>query len=99
MLIRQPVTDNPSLFSQVNASLFPCELSKECLTLAEEAVEDAVKAWGEKALPELEAEDRLSYACERVSNNDGSLNLAMNEEIYSLSDERGYISFRSHCNE
>lgn len=65
-------TDNSSLFSQVNSSLFPCEMSKECVTVAEEAVEAAVKAWGEKALPELEAEDRLSYACERVSHHEGS---------------------------
>jgi hypothetical protein len=58
---------------QVNEALFPCELSKETTSLAEEAVESAAKVWGEKSLSELEAEDRLSYACEKVhtwSNND-----------------------------
>jgi hypothetical protein len=71
VVIKAIVTDNSSLFSQVSSSLFPCELSKECVTLAEEAVEAAVKAWGEKSLAELEAEDRLSYACERVSHYKG----------------------------
>ncbi len=51
---------------QVNETLFPCELSKETTSLAEEAVESAAKIWGEKSLSELEAEDRLSYACEKV---------------------------------
>ena len=55
-------------FLQVNASLFPCEVSKESARQAEEAVEAAVKAWGAKSLAELEAEDRLSFACERVGN-------------------------------
>lgn len=34
--------------------------------MAENAVDVAVKAWGEKSLSELEAEDRLSYASEKV---------------------------------
>jgi preprotein translocase subunit SecA len=50
---------------QVNETLFPCKLSKETTSLAEEAVESAAKIWGEKSLSELEAEDRLSYACEK----------------------------------
>jgi preprotein translocase subunit SecA len=61
---------------QVNETLFPCKLSKETTSLAEEAVESAAKIWGEKSLSELEAEDRLSYACEKVhtwSNNDNYL--------------------------
>lgn len=33
-----------------------------------DAVETAVDAWGEKSMTELEAEDRLSYACEKVSD-------------------------------
>jgi hypothetical protein len=61
---------------QVNETLFPCKLSKETTSLAEEAVESAAKIWGERSLSELEAEDRLSYACEKVrtwSNNDSYL--------------------------
>ena len=51
---------------QTNESLFPCELSKDTLSCVKDAVEVAVKEWGEKSLPELEAEERLSYSCEKV---------------------------------
>ncbi|KAK6118152.1 hypothetical protein DH2020_048136 [Rehmannia glutinosa] len=50
---------------QVNESLFPCTLSKENLKLAEEAVQLAAKTWGQRSLTELEAEERLSYSCEK----------------------------------
>ncbi|KAH6777455.1 Albino or Glassy Yellow 1 [Perilla frutescens var. frutescens] len=50
---------------KVNESLFPCTLSKENSKLAEEAVHLAVKTWGQKSLTELEAEERLSYSCEK----------------------------------
>lgn len=50
----------------MNDSLFPCELSKEKINLAEEAVELAAKTWGQWSLTELEAEERLSYSCEKV---------------------------------
>uniref|UniRef100_A0A7I4C591 chloroplast protein-transporting ATPase n=1 Tax=Physcomitrium patens TaxID=3218 RepID=A0A7I4C591_PHYPA len=78
---------------KVNPSLFPCELSNDCATLAEEAVEAAVNAWGEKALPELEAEDRLSYACERGPTEDPVVaqlrkaNLAILSEYKTYTDE------------
>ncbi|TYK15778.1 protein translocase subunit SecA [Cucumis melo var. makuwa] len=50
---------------KVNESLFPCDLSSENAKLAEEAVQFAVKTWGQKSLTELEAEERLSYSCEK----------------------------------
>ncbi|XP_019244306.1 PREDICTED: protein translocase subunit SECA1, chloroplastic [Nicotiana attenuata] len=50
---------------KVTESLFPCALSKEKTKLAEEAVEFAVKMWGPRSLTELEAEERLSYSCEK----------------------------------
>lgn len=50
----------------MNESLFPCALSKENTNLAEEAVQLAVKTWGQRSLTELEAEERLSYSCEKV---------------------------------
>ena len=36
--------------------------------MAEEAVELAVKTWGQRSLTELEAEERLSYSCEKVKS-------------------------------
>ncbi|MCO5561757.1 hypothetical protein L7F22_015380 [Adiantum nelumboides] len=55
---------------KVDASLFPCELSEECSVLVTDAVETAVEAWGKKSLTELEAEDCLSYACEKGPTED-----------------------------
>ena len=52
---------------QVNENLFPCKLSNENTKLAEEAVDLAVKSWGQRSLSELEAEERLSYSCEKVN--------------------------------
>ncbi|CAA0830616.1 Protein translocase subunit SECA1- chloroplastic, partial [Striga hermonthica] len=56
---------------KVNESLFPCPLSKEKLKLAEEAVELAAKTWGQRSLTELEAEERLSYSCEKLRGRSG----------------------------
>ncbi|KAG8389629.1 hypothetical protein BUALT_Bualt02G0248900 [Buddleja alternifolia] len=50
---------------KVNESLFPCSLSKQKSKMAEEAVELAAKTWGQRSLTELEAEERLSYSCEK----------------------------------
>lgn len=50
---------------QVNENLFPCDLSKDAISLAKDAVEFAVEKWGQRSLTELEAEERLSYSCEK----------------------------------
>ncbi|PKU63459.1 Protein translocase subunit SECA1, chloroplastic [Dendrobium catenatum] len=50
---------------KVKESLFPCELSNVTVSLAKDAVEFSVKTWGLRSLTELEAEDRLSYSCEK----------------------------------
>ncbi|XP_044356585.1 protein translocase subunit SECA1, chloroplastic isoform X4 [Aegilops tauschii subsp. strangulata] len=56
---------------KTNESLFPCELSEDTLSCIKDAVEVAVKEWGEKSLPELEAEERLSYSCEKLRGRSG----------------------------
>ncbi|KAK7269548.1 hypothetical protein RIF29_22279 [Crotalaria pallida] len=55
----------PAKIWKVNEKLFPCQLSKENTELAEKAVQLAVKTWGQRSLTELEAEERLSYSCEK----------------------------------
>lgn len=50
---------------KVKESLFPCKLSPPNIKLAEEAVQLAVKTWGQRSLSELEVEERLSYSCEK----------------------------------
>lgn len=47
-------------------NLFPCDLTKETISLVNDAVALAVKSWGLRTLTELEAEERLSYSCEKV---------------------------------
>ncbi|XP_027934050.1 protein translocase subunit SecA, chloroplastic [Vigna unguiculata] len=50
---------------KVNEKLFPCQLSDKNVNLTEKAVQLAVETWGKRSLTELEAEERLSYACEK----------------------------------
>ncbi len=57
----------------VSSSLFPCELSEATQAKAKKAVESAVAAWGVRQLSELEAEDRLSVACEKGFTADQQL--------------------------
>eukprot|EP00270_Netrium_digitus_P000257 TRINITY_DN1023_c0_g1_i7.p1 TRINITY_DN1023_c0_g1~~TRINITY_DN1023_c0_g1_i7.p1 ORF type:complete len:715 (-),score=276.53 TRINITY_DN1023_c0_g1_i7:131-2125(-) len=55
---------------KVSEDLFPCELSSATLGLIEEAVTVAEEAWGKQAVEELEAEERLSFACEKGPTQD-----------------------------
>ncbi|KAL2631916.1 hypothetical protein R1flu_016602 [Riccia fluitans] len=71
---------------KVSASLFPCELSESTMSIAEKAVDAAVKSWGEKSLAELDAEDRLSYASEKGPTED-SVILALREALQSITSE------------
>lgn len=48
--------------NQAAALLLPC-----CPT---EAVKAAVSGWGERQLDELEAEERLAFACEKAPTSD-----------------------------
>ncbi|CAL0300185.1 unnamed protein product [Lupinus luteus] len=60
----------PTKIWKVNEKLFPCQLSKGNTELAEKAVQLAVKTWGQRSLTELEAEERLSYSCEKGPSQD-----------------------------
>ena len=50
--------------------LFPCQLTESAVSLASRAVKAAVAGWGEQSLTALEAEDRLSVACEKGFTQD-----------------------------
>eukprot|EP00803_Ostreobium_quekettii_P009152 evm.model.scf_753.3 EVM.evm.TU.scf_753.3 scf_753:30682-44472(-) len=58
---------------KVSPKLFPCDLSEETEALAKAAVEAAVEAWGSRQLELLEAEERLSVACEKAPTKDATL--------------------------
>lgn len=55
---------------KVKETLFPCKLSHKNAKLVEEAVQLAVKTWGQRSLSELEAEEQLSYSCEKGPTQD-----------------------------
>ncbi len=70
---RPPPT--PHALAQVRSwavapELYPRDPSPESLALAKRAVKLAVGAWGERQLSALEAEDRLSVACEKGLSED-----------------------------
>jgi preprotein translocase subunit SecA len=55
---------------KVATQIFPTELSKETEKALKAAVDFAVKDYGERSLPELEAEDRIAVAAEKAPTND-----------------------------
>ncbi|XP_057790355.1 protein translocase subunit SECA1, chloroplastic isoform X2 [Salvia miltiorrhiza] len=85
---------------KVKDSLFPCSLSKENTKLAEEAVELAVKTWGQRSITELEAEERLSYSCEKGPVQDdvisklrsAFLEIVKEYKIYTEEERRKVVS-------
>ena len=54
----------------VNPKLFPCSISDEGMVLANAAVDAAVASWGAGQLAELDAEERLAFACEKAPTDD-----------------------------
>ncbi|KAB1200435.1 Protein translocase subunit SECA1, chloroplastic [Morella rubra] len=85
---------------KVNENLFPCKLSNENAKLAEEAVELAVKTWGSRSLGELEAEERLSYSCEKGPAQDeviaklrhAFLQIVKEYKVYTEEERRKVVS-------
>ncbi len=55
---------------KASPQIFPCQLSKETEQLLKQAVEFAVREYGERSLPELEAEDRVAVAAEKAPTDD-----------------------------
>ena len=55
---------------KVAPEIFPVELSREAEQVIKDAVACAVKEYGERSLPELEAEDRLATAAEKAPTDD-----------------------------
>jgi preprotein translocase subunit SecA len=55
---------------RASPEVFPTQLSKETEQLLKEAVEVAVKAYGSRSLPELEAEDKVAVAAEKAPTDD-----------------------------
>ena len=58
---------------KVKDGLYPCDLSSDTKALLKGAVDGAAKAWGERSLSAFEAEDRLSFACEKAPTEDAAI--------------------------
>ncbi|AKG21659.1 preprotein translocase subunit SecA [Calothrix sp. 336/3] len=55
---------------RVSPQIFPTQLSPEAEKLLKDAVELAVREYGERSLPELEAEDKVAVAAEKAPTDD-----------------------------
>ncbi|HEY9800514.1 MAG TPA: preprotein translocase subunit SecA [Leptolyngbyaceae cyanobacterium] len=55
---------------KASPEIFPTQLSKEAEQLLKEAVDFAVREYGERSLPELEAEDKIAVAAEKAPTED-----------------------------
>lgn len=67
---------------KVASQLFPTELSKATEQKLKEAVELAVREYGERSLPELVAEDRVAVASEKAPTSDPVIQKL--REVYNL---------------
>lgn len=55
---------------RASPEIYPTELSKETEQLLKAAVDIAVREYGERSLPELEAEDKIAVAAEKAPTSD-----------------------------
>ncbi len=55
---------------KASPNIFPTELSKDAEKLLKSAIDFAVKQYGERSLPELQAEDVVAVACEKAPTDD-----------------------------
>ncbi|AFY61679.1 preprotein translocase subunit SecA [Synechococcus sp. PCC 6312] len=55
---------------KVSTEIFPTEISKDAEALIRAAVDFAVKEYGERSLPELQAEDMIAVAAEKAPTQD-----------------------------
>ncbi|MEH2061210.1 MAG: preprotein translocase subunit SecA [Nostoc sp.] len=55
---------------RASPEIFPTQLTKETEKLLKEAVEIAVREYGDRSLPELEAEDKVAVAAEKAPIDD-----------------------------
>eukprot|EP00878_Enallax_costatus_P030904 GHUV01033713.1.p1 GENE.GHUV01033713.1~~GHUV01033713.1.p1 ORF type:complete len:170 (-),score=49.84 GHUV01033713.1:160-669(-) len=85
LLILHPQADNENAYAKTRTgranvmsfaadpAIFPCQLSEGTLSAAKSAVRAAAAVWGERSLTLLDAEDRLSVACEKGATDDDVL--------------------------
>ncbi len=67
---------------KASPQIYPTQLSRETEQLLKQAVEVAVREYGERSLPELEAEDRVAVAAEKAPTDDPAIQKL--REVYNL---------------
>ncbi|BAZ10624.1 preprotein translocase SecA subunit [Calothrix sp. NIES-4071] len=55
---------------RASPEIFPTQITKETENLLKQAVESAAREYGERSLPELEAEERIAVAAEKAPTDD-----------------------------
>jgi preprotein translocase subunit SecA len=70
----------------VKEGLYPCELSAETAKMLGEAVDTACSVWGDRSLEALDAEERLSFACEKGPSEDEAI-LALRKVFNAIEAE------------
>lgn len=71
-------------------SLFPCDLSEEAEREIDNAVKEAEQRWGERSLPILEAENRLSLSCEKAPTSDSVMQALRNAFSRCMEEYKRY---------
>lgn len=80
---------------KASPQIYPTQLSRETEQLLREAVELAVQEYGERSLPELEAEDKVAVAAEKAPTDD--LVIQKLREVYNrVKHEYEQFTSREH---
>jgi preprotein translocase subunit SecA len=80
---------------KASPEIFPTEISKETQKKLKSAVDFAVKEYGERSLPELEAEDKLAVACENAPTEDPVID-KLREMYHLIKDEYEEFTKKEH---
>lgn len=80
---------------KVSPQIFPTELSKETEQLLKDAVNFAVKRYGERSLPELEADEKIAVAAEKAPTDDPVIE-KLREVYKAIRREYEQLTSREH---
>ncbi|MEH2252777.1 preprotein translocase subunit SecA [Nostoc sp.] len=80
---------------RASPEIFPTQLTKETEKLLKEAVEIAVREYGDRSLPELEAEDKVAVAAEKAPIDDPVI-LKLRSAYNQIKQEYEQFTTREH---
>ncbi|MEH2077469.1 MAG: preprotein translocase subunit SecA [Nostoc sp.] len=80
---------------RASPEIFPTQLTKETEKLLKDAVEIAVREYGDRSLPELEAEDKVAIAAEKAPIDDAVI-LKLREAYKRIKQEYEQFTTREH---